>query len=178
METFGAESLHASLEKGELVTLPGITSIATSLGAIQVAERAFEEAKKGNVRSVVVSDGDAARACVRFADEERMVVEVACGASVAMCYDKDRLKKLLPKLTPESKVVVVVCGGSNVNLGMLEGYRKAFGSGKEDVCAAGVGGLDGHCVAEVEKVAPKKWNGYDFPADDSLRIEDRERFGY
>lgn len=126
METRGAESLARSLEEGRLVTLPRITSIATGLGARRVAERAFEYGRRGNVRSVVLEDAEAAMGCWRLADDERMLVEPACGVSVAVCYD-GRLKKLAPNLTPESKVVVVVCGGSNISVEMLAGYRKEYG---------------------------------------------------
>ncbi|KAI5818572.1 tryptophan synthase beta subunit-like PLP-dependent enzyme [Pyronema omphalodes] len=110
VETEGAESLAESLKAGKLVTLPGISSIATSLGARTVAEKAFEEAQRSEVRSAVVSDAAAARACVRFADEERMLIEVACGASLAVLYETG-LKNVVPELKPDSKVVVVVCGG-------------------------------------------------------------------
>ena len=126
METHGAESLAMSLEKGELVTLPGITSIATGLGARRVAKQTFEYGQKKNVRSVVLEDAEATMGCWRLADDERMLVEPACGVSIAICYD-GRLKKLLPNLTTESKVVIIVCGGSNVTVEMLAGYRKEYG---------------------------------------------------
>ena len=126
VETEGADSLHASLKAEKLVTLPGISSIATSLGATRVAEKAFEHGQRSNVKSVVLSDAEAAMGCWRLADDERLLVETACGVSVALCYD-GRLKKLLPDLTPESKVVVVVCGGSNVTLEMLAGFRREYG---------------------------------------------------
>ena len=125
METEGAESLAESLKEGELVTLPAITSIATSLGAKRVAQKAFDLGKRRNVRSVVLSDAEAAMGCWRLADDERLIVEPACGVSVAVCYD-ERLKHLLPKLTNQSKVVVIICGGSDITLEMLMGYRKAY----------------------------------------------------
>ncbi len=46
-ETYGADSLAQSVEKAELVTLPAITSIATSLGARTVCQKAFEHALRG-----------------------------------------------------------------------------------------------------------------------------------
>ena len=125
METEGAESLAMSLKEGELVTLPAITSIATSLGAKRVAQKTYNLGQRRNVRSVVLSDAEAAMGCWRLADDERLVVEPACGVSVAVCYD-GRLKQLLPKLTNESKVVVIVCGGSDITLEMLMGYRKKY----------------------------------------------------
>jgi L-serine/L-threonine ammonia-lyase len=127
IETAGAESLNAALRAGELVTLPSINSQATSLGANRVAKRAFEHAQKGNVRSVVLSDGEAAMGCWRLADDERIMVELACGVNVALCYDGRLEQALGKKLTKESKVVIVLCGGSNVTVEMLAGWRKEFG---------------------------------------------------
>ena len=125
METEGAESLSMSLKEGELVTLPAITSIATSLGAKRVAQKTFDLGQRRNVRSVVLSDAEAAMGCWRLADDERLIVEPACGVSLAVCYD-GRLKQLLPKLTNESKIVVIVCGGSDITLDMLMDYRKKY----------------------------------------------------
>ena len=125
VETEGADSLSASLKAGELVTLPGITSMATSLGCVRVAEKAFEYGQRDNVISLVLSDGEAALGCWRFADDERMLVEAACGVSLAVCYN-GALKRMLPDLTPESKVVIVVCGGCNITLEMLAEWREKY----------------------------------------------------
>ncbi|KAL9119578.1 MAG: hypothetical protein Q9187_003865 [Circinaria calcarea] len=130
VETNGADSLNASLKAGELVTLPGITSMATSLGAVRVAPKAFEYGRRSNVTSVVLADAEAAMGCWRLADDERMLVEAACGVSVALCYD-GRLKKLLPRLTAESRVVVVLCGGSNITLEMLAEFRRKYADVEE-----------------------------------------------
>ncbi|KAL1594428.1 catabolic L-serine/threonine dehydratase [Paraconiothyrium brasiliense] len=118
VETEGANSLALSLEQGELSTLPAITSIATTLGARTVAPQAFEYGQRPNVTSVVLPDHAAMEGCVRFADDERIMVEAACGVSMALCYG-DRLKIYLSNLTQSSKVVIVVCGGSNITAEML-----------------------------------------------------------
>jgi L-serine/L-threonine ammonia-lyase len=118
VETEGAHSLALSLEKGELSTLPAITSIATTLGARTVAPQAFEYAQRPNVTSIVLPDHAAMEGCVRFADDERIMVEAACGVTMALCYG-DRLKEYLHNLTEKSKVVFVVCGGSNITAEML-----------------------------------------------------------
>jgi L-serine/L-threonine ammonia-lyase len=123
VETEGAHSLAASLEQGSLATLPAITSIATTLGARQVAAKAFEYAQRDNVTSVVLKDMEAMEGCVRFADDERIMVEAACGVSMALCYGS-RLRRYLPQLTEKSKVVMVVCGGSNVNTQMLSEWTQ------------------------------------------------------
>jgi L-serine/L-threonine ammonia-lyase len=118
VETEGAHSLALSLQEGCLATLPAITSIATTLGARRVAPKAYEYAQRDSVTSVVLKDIEAMEGCVRFADDERIMVEAACGVSMALCYH-GRLRRLLPQLTEKSKIVVVVCGGSNVNTQML-----------------------------------------------------------
>ncbi len=126
METFGAESLAKSLEAGTLVTLPGITSIATSLGAVRVAEQTLRGGQRKNVSSVVLKDEEAAMGSWRLADDERILVDPACGVSVAPCYG-GRLKRLLPELRKDSKVVVVVCGGSQVTVEMVAQWRETYG---------------------------------------------------
>ncbi|KAL8642573.1 MAG: hypothetical protein Q9228_000760 [Teloschistes exilis] len=126
LETQGADSLHQSLLREEVVTLPSITSIATTLGATRVAQTAFDLARKFEVKSAVLSDAEAAMGCWRLADDERIIVEPACGVNAAVCYG-GRLKKLLPDLIPESKVVIVVCGGSSVGLSTLMEYRAKYG---------------------------------------------------
>ncbi|KAK0665583.1 putative catabolic L-serine/threonine dehydratase [Cercophora samala] len=136
LETEGADSLYQSTVKGELVTLEGITSLATSLGARRVSERTWEwfEQMKGGFVSGVVSDKEAAEACCRFLDEGRVMVELSCGATLAGVYKEQGrwLREQVGKgLSDEEwkgkNVVVVVCGGSNVSLEILEGYKKTFG---------------------------------------------------
>ncbi|WWC71845.1 uncharacterized protein I206_105804 [Kwoniella pini CBS 10737] len=127
VETIGAESLYKSIEKGELITLPGITSIATSLGAVTVAPKAFEYANENKdlVKSIVVKDEQAVKALLKFASEENLIVEPACGATLAPAYE-GRLKELFPDLKEDSKVVLVVCGGSAVNLELLDEWQRKY----------------------------------------------------
>ena len=132
VETLGADSLAQALEKKELVTLPAITSIAASLGAIRVSQNAFKQAQRSNVTSVVVEDAEACAACWRFLDDERILVEPACGASIALAYDR-RLKTYLKNFRPESKVVLVVCGGSKISLDMLNKYREKYQTRSEEL---------------------------------------------
>ncbi|RMZ82819.1 hypothetical protein DV737_g1926, partial [Chaetothyriales sp. CBS 132003] len=128
VETEGAESLAVSLEKGELTTLPAITSVAKSLGATQVAKEAFSYASNSKrCASVVLSDAAACIACIRFADDERILVEPACGASLALAYDAKKLRSAFPGLKPDDTVVVVVCGGSGVSLDKLEAWKREYG---------------------------------------------------
>ncbi|GME36958.1 serine family amino acid catabolism-related protein [Neofusicoccum parvum] len=127
-ETEGAASLYESVRKGELVTLDGIKSLATSLGAVRVAEKALENGLKENVRCVTVTDGEAAMGCLRLADEERLLVEMACGVNAALCYGGRLEKAVGRRLGKDEVVVIVVCGGSNVTVEMLAEWRKEFGN--------------------------------------------------
>ena len=112
-ETHGADSLAQSVAAGQRITLPAITSIATSLGARQVCAQAFEATRQHPVLSAVVSDAQAVQACRQFLDDHRTLVEPACGAALAAL---DQLPALLPALLPArlpqaSRILVVVCGG-------------------------------------------------------------------
>lgn len=127
VETEGAHSLRSSIEAGKLMALPRITSQATSLGCPEVTMQTFEYAQRPNVKSIVLSDAEAAMGCWRLADDERLVVELACGVNVALLYD-GRLKQILGRsLNPDTKVVVVLCGGGNVTVDMLAEWKLQFG---------------------------------------------------
>lgn len=132
VETKGADSLAYSIRRGQLSSLDAITSEAGSLGALRVAEKAYLNATSPpagvKVSNLVGSDMDAARGILRLADETRLQVELACGISVEMAV-AGRLKEALPNLTPDSRVVVVVCGGSNISAEMIAEYRKRVEAG-------------------------------------------------
>lgn len=131
VETQGADSLASSVAASQHLTLDAITSQATSLGARRVSAQSYKLATdpRLNVQNIVLTDAEAAGACVRFADEERIMVELACGVSVAMCYDEQRrLEQILRRMGrwkgTDTKVVLVVCGGCVVTIDMLETWRK------------------------------------------------------
>jgi L-serine/L-threonine ammonia-lyase len=114
VETEGAESLARSIETGQRIELPRIASIATSLGARLVAEQAFAWTAQHPVRSVVVPDSAAVAACIRFMDDHRVVVEPACGASLAVAYDA------AATLGEFRNVLVIVCGGVTATVHQLQ----------------------------------------------------------
>lgn len=138
VETVGADSLNASVRAGEHVTLPAITSIASSLGATRVSVRSWEYARdSAHLRSITVSDADAAASCVRFADDARLLVETACGATLAVVY-AGRLRAELSAMKTGGgdgdsdkewagkNVILEVCGGSGISLEVLEMYRERY----------------------------------------------------
>jgi L-serine/L-threonine ammonia-lyase len=137
METAGADALSQSLAAGKRVTLPAITSLATSLGAVQVCERTFNLAQQyrasGMLHNAVLTDAEAAMGCWRFADDERMLVELACGVSVAISYGR-RLEAILGRpVNSDEKVVIVVCGGSAMSVETVESWRKQYGGLDDDL---------------------------------------------
>lgn len=113
VETDGAASLHAAVQAGELVTLPAITSIASTLGARRVAPQAFQYTKEHEITTVTVTDAQAIHACLRFADDMRALVEPACGAALAVAYQN------LPVLAQYQRPLMIVCGGMGVDLANL-----------------------------------------------------------
>jgi L-serine/L-threonine ammonia-lyase len=113
VETEGADSLAQSIAAGERIVLPRISSLATSLGARQVAQQAFAISSRHPLRSVVVSDAAAIKACIRFMDDHRVVVEPACGATLAVAYDAGA------RLGEFRNVLVIVCGGVTATVAQL-----------------------------------------------------------
>ncbi|WFU01381.1 pyridoxal-phosphate dependent enzyme [Rhizobium sp. CB3171] len=116
-ETEGAASLAAAVKAGKPVELPAITSIATSLGARKVAERAFEITRNRPVDCVVVDDLVAVDACMRFLDDHRVLVEPACGAALAVAYaHADQLARF-------ERVLMIACGGATATLTQLQAWQ-------------------------------------------------------
>ena len=105
METRGAESFAAALVAGEVVRLPGITSIASSLGARQVCDQALLSAQRHPVISDVISDAVAVGGCESLLREHRILVEPACGAAVAAVTEPSTC------LADVESVLIIVCGG-------------------------------------------------------------------
>lgn len=117
VETKGADSLSFSLESGCHTEIAGIASIATSLGAKKVARAAYEWCGRHEVISHVVSDRDAVNACLRFSDDHRVLVEPACGASLAVVYDSAEV------VLDKTNVLLIICGGAGVTISQLQEWN-------------------------------------------------------
>jgi L-serine/L-threonine ammonia-lyase len=206
VETDGTQSMNLAISSRALVTLPKITSMAVSLACVRVSQKTFEycvSPPEGvKIHSAVLSDADAARGCIRLADDERILVELACGVCIEAAVgdasaavksktrkrwsdvaedkgynepDKKKkrvdaspllcpsdsgvgssassssssssssdtesdivlsnqlissyLRQMIPDLTPQSRVVIIVCGGSNVTTGMASEWRDRLANG-------------------------------------------------
>ncbi|KAL9646186.1 hypothetical protein ABK040_008059 [Willaertia magna] len=123
VETFGADSMSQSIEKGELITLPAITSIAEGLGAKRVADITFEIVKENVVKPIInVTDRDTVIECLNVLEFEKLLVEPTGGCSLAaleQIVDKLKLEKKEEKLN-----IVVILSGGNVALNKLLQYQK------------------------------------------------------
>lgn len=118
VETEGAASFAASVAAGRLVTLDRITSVATTLGARTVAAEALAWTRRHAITPWTVSDRAAVDACLRFADDHRILVEPACGAALAVVYERGG------PLAGREPVLVIVCGGAGVSLALLRGWDR------------------------------------------------------
>lgn len=120
VETHGAASFHVAAKAGHAVQLDQINSIATSLGAKRVCEQAVQWSKQHTIHSVLVSDKSAVGACQRFLADHRVLVEPACGASLAIAYENSSA------LEPFKSVLVIVCGGATATVDQLQQWAKAL----------------------------------------------------
>jgi len=119
VETIGAASLAAAMAQKQWVALDSVNTVATSLAAKQVCLRAFEWSQARPVFSHVVSDQAALEACERFLSDQRLLVEPACGAALALAYAPSEALKHY------AKVLVIVCGGVTATLDQIRQWRAA-----------------------------------------------------
>lgn len=118
-ETDGAASFAAALHAKRPVRIAAITSIAKSLGALEVAAWPVAAIQRFDHASVVLSDAQALDAVVRFAEDYRQLVEPACGVSLALAYQHHE------SLAGGRDVVIVVCGGVGVTPELVAQWKAA-----------------------------------------------------
>lgn len=121
VETEGAASFSRSVSAGRIITLDKIETVATNLGAKTVANEALQWTSRHPITPWIVSDYAAVDACLRFADDHRILVEPACGAALSVVYDR------APVLSGKEPVLVIVCGGAGVSLALLNRWKGFVG---------------------------------------------------
>ena len=117
-ETAGMASYQAALQAGKPVSLPVLSGVATSLGARQVCDHAWQISRQRPVLPCIVSDRQAVDACLTFADDHRVVTEPACGAALAVLYSQQLRSAGL------NNILLVVCGGATATLSSLQEFRE------------------------------------------------------
>lgn len=122
LETDTTSSFNKAVEAGKLVTLDKIVTLAPTLGAPRVSQKAFDNYYAHKTFVDVLGDIDAIKGTVQFYDKFGTSVEPACGVTVSLAFDH---QELLQKFTPlpEDIVILVVCGGLGVSPATLEEYR-------------------------------------------------------
>lgn len=130
VETEGARSFNICIEKGEWVPAEYIDTIAKTLAINKICKQAYDylQEHKKCIHSAVVTDKQAVKSCLQFANDHRNIVSPSAGAALAAVYE-DILKNLQrTRKLPEGRldVVVIVCGGNEVDLKEVEFWKKQF----------------------------------------------------
>ena len=120
VETQGANSLAVCMDSGVHSQLDTVTSVATSLGATKISEKSFEILSNHNIYSHVVTDAQAVNACLNFLDDQRVLVEPACGASLSVVYENAEI------LRDKKNILVIVCGGVGTTVQQLQQWHQSL----------------------------------------------------
>ncbi len=115
VETVGADAMSQAIAAGRPVTLPAITSIAKTLGAPFVTDRTLNLIRDLYESVTVVPDSEAVDALLYIAGRLKVITEPAAACTLAAA---ERLRK---NFTPQSHVVLVLCGG-NTSIADACGY--------------------------------------------------------
>lgn len=118
-ETMGAASFSAAIKAGHPIRLSRIDTVATSLGAAQVAAWPVQHILDFPHQCVVLGDDEAIMGVVRYANDLRQLVEPACGVSLAIGYLDH------PAIADAHDVVIVVCGGVSINAQLVAGWARS-----------------------------------------------------
>ncbi|KAF8575537.1 tryptophan synthase beta subunit-like PLP-dependent enzyme [Ramaria rubella] len=123
----GATVFHNSEYSIDLVRLPAITSVASSLGASSPSAGAVKMAlqRKGDVSCVLVPDSLSMQTALTFAEDHKFLVELACSTTLIPAYHRSIFEQCLPKKIDGKRrtVVFVVCGGSKTSLEDMAEYH-------------------------------------------------------
>jgi threonine dehydratase len=106
VETEGADAMSLALAQGKPVQLSAITSIARTLGAPSVSETTLKMAQKYLESVTLVPDSEAVYALRFLLERAKVLTEPAASCTLAAA---DRLRD---RFSPDSRVVLVLCGGN------------------------------------------------------------------
>ncbi|CAH8298197.1 unnamed protein product [Schistosoma turkestanicum] len=139
VETEGADCLNRSLKSGQLAVIPRSSTIATSLSAPVLAQRAWNLSQCHSISAVTCTDGEAVDGVKRFLDDHGMLVDPACGAALSTIYSGylSRLQ-LEGRLPRPSNVLLIVGGGRNVSFRQLIDWENQMSPFAPEQIAASV----------------------------------------
>ncbi|MFW9853517.1 MAG: threonine/serine dehydratase [Candidatus Thorarchaeota archaeon] len=113
VETEGADAVTQSFRKNRLITLPEITSIATTLAAKRTTASTFARLKAVVNAMETVTDQEALNALSLLMREEKIIVEPATSCTIAALLNRKFALKGV------EKIGIVLCG-ANVSVRELE----------------------------------------------------------
>ncbi len=111
VETAGADAMSRAIAAGRPVEMDAITSIAKTLGAPHVSEATLALTQKYLESVTVVTDAEAVEALTFIAERLKVITEPAASCTLAAA------ERLRGNFSPDSKVVLIFCGG---NLGVKD----------------------------------------------------------
>jgi threonine dehydratase len=106
VETEGADAMHQALEAGRVVQMAALTSIAKTLSAPAVSESTLKYAQEYLESVTVVPDAEAVEALVFLAERLKVLTEPAASCTLAAA------ERLRENFTPDSNLVLILCGGN------------------------------------------------------------------
>ncbi|KAI3601237.1 l-serine dehydratase l-threonine deaminase [Moniliophthora roreri] len=118
-------SVHDDTEDIQLAHFHSFSSRASgSLGASRPAARVVKMGleRQGGIKCVSVQDELSMQAGYLFAEDHKLLVELACSTTLVPAYRRELLDKLVPP-KPDRTVVFIVCGGFKISLPELQEYK-------------------------------------------------------
>jgi L-serine/L-threonine ammonia-lyase len=165
--TFGSDSWGRSLESDDtFVTLDNPVSRAKSLvckacspiavrdariyaskGAITLDPEPLKGRSGRHLTEIRVDDAFAGAAAWQATDELNQLIELSCGVALVPAYQPSVLDHLVAKkgLAGKLNVVIVVCGGSRIDLETIEEFKATYGTGFGEIV------VDGEIVQNVAR---------------------------
>jgi threonine dehydratase len=116
VETEGADTMSRTFAAGKIVEMPAITSIAKTLGAPAVCETTYAIALENLEEIIVVPDSEVIKDIIFLLERVKVLAEPAAACTLTAAG------KVKEKLSPESHVVLILCGG-NISLDDLIKFR-------------------------------------------------------
>lgn len=112
----------------KLAILSELSSRASSLGGSSPAPGVVKMGldREGPIKCLCIGDEQAMAAALQFAEEHKMLVELACSTALAAGYTSSLFNQLVPARLDEQRrsVVFIVDGGFKVSLSELAEYQE------------------------------------------------------
>lgn len=119
VETAGAETMRRALDAGAVVQMPGITSIASTLGAPAVSPLTLDLVQRYVDDVLTVPDAEAVADMQLLLEQARLLVEPAAACTISAT------RRLGERIPADGHLVLLLCGAS-VSPDDLRAWRERF----------------------------------------------------